>query len=97
MALTLEDVEKVALLARLQFTDDELSLMTDHLVQIVEYVEQLDQLDTKDVEPLAHTLEINNVLADDVPQASLSREEALRNAPQHDDECFRVPAVLGDS
>ena len=96
MALTPEDVEKVALLARLQFTDDELSLMTEHLVQIVEYVHQLDQLDTRDVEPLAHTLEINNVLADDLPQASLSREEALRNAPQHDDECFRVPAVLGD-
>jgi len=96
MALTLEDVEKVALLARLEFTDDELSRMTEHLVQVIEYVHQLDQLDTSQVEPLAHTLDINNVLADDVPQPSLSREEALRNAPQHDEECFRVPAVLGD-
>ena len=94
MALTRDDVEKVSLLARLRLTDDELNSMTEHLSQIIHYVNQLDEINTDDVTPLAHTLDITNVLADDVPQDCLSREAALQNAPQRDEECFRVPAVL---
>jgi aspartyl-tRNA(Asn)/glutamyl-tRNA(Gln) amidotransferase subunit C len=94
MALTRNDVEKVSLLARLQLTDDELNSMTEHLSQIIQYVHQLDEINTDDVAPLAHALDITNVLADDVVEGGLSRDAALQNAPQRDEECFRVPAVL---
>lgn len=96
MSLTRDDVEKVSLLARLRFSDDELDRMTDQLSKIVGYVEQLSELDTDDVEPMAHAVEIFNVFADDEVQPSLDREQALANAPKHDAQCYLVPAVLGD-
>jgi aspartyl-tRNA(Asn)/glutamyl-tRNA(Gln) amidotransferase subunit C len=96
MSLTREDVEKVALLARLKLTDDELALMTAQLGQIVEYVEQLGELDTDEVEPMAHAVEVTNVFRPDEPRESLPREAALANAPKADGECYLVPAVLGE-
>ena len=96
MSLSREDVQKVSLLARLQFSDDELDKMTSQLGQLVDYFELLNELDTADVEPMAHAMDIHNVFADDEPAASLPRELALANAPKRDDECYRVPAVLGD-
>lgn len=97
MNLTRDDVEKVALLARLDFSDEELEQMTTQLGKIVGYVEQLQQLDTEGVEPLAHGVELLNVFAEDVVKPSLSRDDALSNAPKRDDACYRVPAVLGSS
>jgi aspartyl-tRNA(Asn)/glutamyl-tRNA(Gln) amidotransferase subunit C len=96
MSLSREQVEKVSLLARLQLSDAELDTMTAQLSQIVEYVEQLAELDTENVAPMAHAVEISNVFADDELRPSLDRELALANAPKRDDECYRVPAVLGD-
>jgi len=96
VSLTREDIEKVSLLARLRLSDEELELMTTQLGQIVEYVEQLDELDTEDVAPMAHAGDLMNVLAPDVARPSLDRDQALSNAPKRDDECYRVPAVLGD-
>ncbi len=96
MALTREDVEKVSLLARLRLTDAELDTMTPQLGKIVEYIDQLSEVNTDDVEPLAHAFEVHNVFADDVLRDSLPREAALSNAPKSDEECYRVPAVLGD-
>lgn len=96
MALTREDVEKVSLLGRLQLSDAELTTMTVQLGQIMQYVEQLSELDTEDVEPMAHAVEAFNVFAADEVQSSLDREQALANAPKRDEECYRVPAVLGD-
>ena len=52
--------------------------------------------DTAEVEPLAHPLDLFNVLAADELQPSLPRDKALASAPKADDECFLVPAVLGD-
>lgn len=94
MALSREEVQKVALLARLKLTPDELDRMTSQLNQIVEYVEQLREVDTTDVEPLAHPLPVTNVFRPDEVRPSLPREEALRNAPDHDGEFFLVPPVL---
>ena len=70
--------------------------MTLQLRKIVEYVELLDELDTDDVQPMAHAMDLSNVFADDELLPSLDREQALANAPKRDDECYRVPAVLGD-
>lgn len=96
MNLTREEVEKVSLLARLQLGEDELSRMTEQLGQIVHYVEQLSQLDTEGVEPMAHAVENYNVFSADEVQPSLGVEQALANAPKRDEQCYRVPAVLGD-
>jgi aspartyl-tRNA(Asn)/glutamyl-tRNA(Gln) amidotransferase subunit C len=96
VTLTRADVEKVSLLARLQLTPDEMEEMTDHLGKIVGYVELLRELDTRDVEPMAHAMDLVNVFADDTLLPSLDREQALANAPKRDQECYRVPAVLGD-
>jgi aspartyl-tRNA(Asn)/glutamyl-tRNA(Gln) amidotransferase subunit C len=96
MSLTRADVEKVSLLARLRLTDDELLRLTDELGQIVHFVEQLKALDTTGVAPLAHALDVTNVFADDEARPSLDRDLALANAPKRDDECYRVPAVLGE-
>jgi len=96
MGLTRDEVAKVALLARLRFSDEELEILTTQLGQVVEYVRQLEELDTGSVQPMAHVEDTHNVFADDLPQPSLDREDALANAPKRDDECYRVPAVLGD-
>ena len=94
MSLSREDVAKVALLARLQFSDAELVQMTEELSAIVDYVELLSELDTQAVEPLAHPLDVSNCFAADEPRPSLSHEDALANAPKSDGEYFLVPAVL---
>lgn len=96
MSLTRADVERVALLARLELTDAELDQMTGQLSAILEHVDQLGELSTDGVEPMAHAVELVNVFAADEEQPSLPRQSALANAPKHDDACYRVPAVLGD-
>jgi len=96
MSISRQDIEKVALLARLQLTDDELSKMTVELAQIVGYVDQLAEVDTDGIEPMAHAVETANVFRDDVVAASLPRDEALANAPHRDDRGYLVPAVLGE-
>ncbi len=96
MSLTRQDVSKVATLARLNLTEDELDMMTGQLAQVVEYFELLGELDTSEVEPMAHAVERTDVFRDDRVARSLERDAALANAPKRDDECYRVPAVLGD-
>jgi len=96
MSLTRQDVEKVALLARLRLSAAELDALTGQLAKVVGYVEKLGELNTDGVEPMAHAVEVTNVFREDVVRPSLPREAALANAPHHDDACFLVPAVLGD-
>jgi aspartyl-tRNA(Asn)/glutamyl-tRNA(Gln) amidotransferase subunit C len=90
------DVEKVALLARLRLSDAELEIITGQLSQIVGYVDQLAEVDTEGIEPMAHAIEMENVFRDDQISRSLPREDALANAPHHDDRGYLVPAVLGE-
>jgi aspartyl-tRNA(Asn)/glutamyl-tRNA(Gln) amidotransferase subunit C len=94
MALTIDEVAKVALLARLRLSPEELETFTGQLNSIVGFVEQLQQLDTANVEPLAHGIDMHNVFRDDVLGPSLPREKALANAPKRNEEGFLVPAVL---
>jgi aspartyl-tRNA(Asn)/glutamyl-tRNA(Gln) amidotransferase subunit C len=96
MSLTKADVEKVALLARLRLSEEEAVAMTAQLGRVLQYVEQLGELNTDNVAPVAHAIELANVLVADVVAPSLDREAALANAPKRDDECYRVPAVLGE-
>ena len=96
MSLSRADVEKVSLLARLQLSAEEISTMTDELARIVAYVDQLAEVDTSHVAPMAHAIELDNVFAEDEVRPSLPREDALANAPRHNDEGYLVPPVLGD-
>lgn len=95
MAITRTDVEKVALLARLRLSKAELDTLTDELAQIITYVDQLAEVDTDGVEPMAHAVEVSNVFSTDEVQPSLSREQALANAPSRNERGYLVPAVLG--
>lgn len=97
MTISRHEVEKVALLARLRLSDAELQTMTSQMGNILGYIELLDELDTDGVEPMAHALDVHDIFRDDAVQESLPRECALANAPDTDDECYRVPAVLGDN
>lgn len=94
MSLTLEQVQKVAKLARLELSADDLVRMQHQLSAILDYVDQLQQLDTEGVEPLAHPLPIQNVFRDDEPQPSLPVDQALQNAPTRIGDYFGVPAVF---
>jgi aspartyl-tRNA(Asn)/glutamyl-tRNA(Gln) amidotransferase subunit C len=97
MSLSRQDVAKVASLARLALSADELDRMTGELQKIVGLVSQLAAVDTTTVAPLAHPLDSENVFRADEPRPSLTTAEALQSAPRHDGECFLVPAVLGES
>ncbi|HEX3598834.1 MAG TPA: Asp-tRNA(Asn)/Glu-tRNA(Gln) amidotransferase subunit GatC [Lacipirellulaceae bacterium] len=96
MSISRQDIEKVALLARLKLTEAELATMTVELAQIVGYVDQLAGVDTEGVAPMAHAVEVANVFRADEVEPSLPREEALSNAPHHDDRGYLVPAVMGE-
>jgi aspartyl-tRNA(Asn)/glutamyl-tRNA(Gln) amidotransferase subunit C len=93
-AFSRNDVAKVALLARLKLTDAELDLFASQLGQVLGYVGILNEVDTSAVEPLAHAVELENAFREDEIQPSLSREEALANAPKSDGKSFLVPAIL---
>ena len=94
MSLSNADVAKVAVLARLRLSPEEIETFTGQLNSIVDYVAQLQKLDTTGVEPLAHGIELRNVFRDDVRGPALDREQALANAPKRDKVGFLVPAVL---
>lgn len=96
MPISRQEVEKVSLLGRLLLSEQELDTMTSQLGEILGYIELLGEVDTSRVEPMAHPLDIADVLRDDRVQPSLDRDEALLNAPSRDQECYLVPTVLGE-
>jgi aspartyl-tRNA(Asn)/glutamyl-tRNA(Gln) amidotransferase subunit C len=96
MSLTLDEVRKVADLARLEISDAELETMARQLSAIVDYINQLQTVNTDGVEPLAHALDLHDVFRADEPGQSLSEDEALANAPVRKGSFYRVPAVFGE-
>lgn len=94
MALTFDEVKKVAKLARLEMSDADLATMQQQLSAILDYVGQLGQLNTDGVEPLAHPLPVANVFRDDEPGVCLTPDAALANAPVRLADFFGVPAVF---
>ena len=81
----------VARLARLELTEDEVTRFQEQLSAILESVSKVSELDLSDVPPTAHPLEIANAWAEDEPRPSLSLDEVFANAPDRDDDHFRVP------
>jgi aspartyl-tRNA(Asn)/glutamyl-tRNA(Gln) amidotransferase subunit C len=96
VSVTIKDVEHVASLAKLSFSEDEKQKLASQLNEILEYMEQLNQLDTKNVEPLSHVIELSNVFRKDELKPTLTQEEALQNAPAKTEKLFRVPKVIGE-
>ncbi len=92
--LTREDVKKVAILARLEFSDSEIAAFTEQLGKIVSLVEELNEVATAGVEEMAHPLDAHSVLRDDQTRPGLSREQVLANSPSNDGEFFLVPPVM---
>jgi aspartyl-tRNA(Asn)/glutamyl-tRNA(Gln) amidotransferase subunit C len=93
--LTLDDVRKVARLARLALDDSALHRLTDQLESILGYVEKISQADVTGVVPMAHALPLHNVFREDVVTPSLPLEKVLQNAPATDGPFFKVPKVIG--
>ena len=91
-----DDVRRVAKLARLDLTDDEVRRMAPELSAIVGYVRKLEELDTKDVEPTAHVRLASTALRADEPRDGLSHEDALAEAPRVLQDGFAVPAFVDD-
>ena len=96
MSVTVKNVEYVAKLSRLEFTEADKEKFTHQLNDILTYVEKLNQLDTTNVEPLSHVVEMTNVLREDDVKPSLPQEEALKNAPERTTKYFKVPKVIGE-
>ena len=94
MEVTEQMIEKLALLARLEFKPEEKEEIKKDLQRMISFVDKLNELDTQGVEPLTHMSEEVNVLREDQVQGSVTREEALRNAPMHDEAFFKVPKVI---
>src|SRR5262245_51243278 len=95
--LTTTDVAKIAHLARLNLTDEELQLFARQLAGILDYAEQLQEVDTSGVPPTSHPLSLTAPFREDEVRPSLPVEDALRAAPDADPDAglFKVPRVLG--
>lgn len=99
--LTPEDVAKVAQLALLDLSDEELSRFTTQLDAVLDLADQLDSFDLDDVPPTSHPFGLVNVFRDDVPEAPAEAEEfrrlALDGGPDVEDGRFKVPPALGEA
>jgi aspartyl-tRNA(Asn)/glutamyl-tRNA(Gln) amidotransferase subunit C len=87
-------VDKVAHLARLKFDDSEKESIKKDLQNMIAFADKLNELNLDGAEPMIHMSDEVNVLRDDVVKGSVSREDALKNAPEHDDKFFKVPKVI---
>jgi aspartyl-tRNA(Asn)/glutamyl-tRNA(Gln) amidotransferase subunit C len=96
MSLSLDEVRRIAVLARLKLSPEEEQVFQGQLSAVLEYVEQLKELDVSGVEPMTHALAAGDLppLRDDVVLPSLSPEEALANAPAREGTCFKVPRII---
>ena len=97
MRITPDEVRQIAVLARLSFTEEELTELTQHFDTILTYVDQLDELQTDSVEPTAHAVAVSAPLRDDVvtnmPSAAQT-DVLLANAPSRKTHFFRVPKII---
>ena len=93
--LTAADITKVARLARLELTVDELDEYTRQLSGMLEHFADIDALDLAGVDPMTQPYPLINVLRDDVEADTLDRDEVLAAAPAAQDGRFRVPPIVG--
>jgi len=91
--IEIKDVEHVARLARLNLSEEEKVKFSKQLGDILKYMEQLNEVDTTGVEPMNHPIDFSNVMREDVPSYDCTREELMANAPEIEQDYFKVPKI----
>ena len=91
--IEIKDVEHVAKLARLELSEDEKVKFSKQLGDILKYVEQMNEVNTEGVEPMNHAMEFYNVMREDVVRYENTREELMANAPEQEEDFFKVPKI----
>ena len=94
MKITVEQVERVAHLARLSLTDEEKVSMTKDMEMILEFADQINKYQVEDVNATSNIIPINNVFREDIVRESMDRDELLANAPSVENGCYSVPKVV---
>lgn len=94
MKISNEIIDHIAHLSRLEFEGDKKEAIRGDLERIITFMDKLQEVDTENVEPLIFMSKEVNRLRDDVPEVTITHEEALRNAPKKDSDYFRIPKVL---
>jgi len=87
-------IDKLSKLAMLQFNDEEREEIKSDLEKMIGFVDKLKELDTTGVEPLLHMSNNADILREDIPGNMVNRDDALQNAPVHDQQYFKVPKVI---
>lgn len=96
MALTPDDVARLAALSRIELTPEEMARLAPQLDTILDAVQSVTEVATADVPPTSHALPLTNVFREDVVTESLTPEQVLAGAPASEDQRFRVPRILDE-
>lgn len=91
-----KEIIKIAKLAKLNFSEEEVEKFTIQFNEILQYMTKLNEINTDDVPPLSHPLDLTNVMREDKLKVSCETIDALLNAPEKDEQYFRVPKVIKD-
>jgi aspartyl-tRNA(Asn)/glutamyl-tRNA(Gln) amidotransferase subunit C len=94
MKITRDQVEHIAHLARLEFSENELEAFTRQMDNILTYFDKLQEVDTTAVEPTSHAIQVKNVFREDEVKKSIALDLSLKNAPEQEGSCFRVPKII---
>ncbi len=91
--ITVKDVEHVAKLARLELTEEEKTLYTKQLGDVLKYVDQMNEVDTSNVKPMTQVIDFVNVMREDIPNQEIEKEALMSNAPDEENGFFKVPKI----
>jgi len=94
MKITRDQVEHIAHLARLEFNEKEIEAFTRQMNNILTYFDKLKEVDTTSVEPTSHAIRVTNVFREDEVKESIPSDLSLKNAPEQEGSCFRVPKII---
>lgn len=94
MTIDKETVDKIAHLARLELSAEETNEMITDMSKILDFMAKLNEIDTSGIEPLVYMTDEVNVLREDVVKQEITHQEALQNAPKHDEDYFLVAKVI---
>jgi aspartyl-tRNA(Asn)/glutamyl-tRNA(Gln) amidotransferase subunit C len=95
MSLSEDQVRRVAVLARLGLTDEQVERLSGELSSILGHVEKIGELDLSEVQPMAHAVDLTNVTRADAARPGLTQEQALMNAPEAEEGAFVIPRIVG--
>ena len=94
MKITLQQVKRIAELARLEFSEEELEAFTRQMDSSLAYFDKLNEVDTGAIKPTSHAIMVRNVFREDEVVASIPTALSLENAPEKESDCFRVPKII---